>query len=264
MGLLDYLTATSMDEDYAHVSRRRADDGGPASKGRPGRVALVVLAVFGVLVATAALQTSRTADESASSRASLVKQADSGRAVLGSRRAKVGDLRRQIADLQADDLRETAQGRALRSRITRLGVQAGTVPTRGPGIEVRLDDAPNAKTYEQRVQAPDLQKLVNALWQSGAEAVSVDGQRLTSLSAIREAAGSITVNFASLSRPYTVQAIGDPKTMGARLLDTSGGQTWVTLQSFGLQFDVDTKDSMLLPAAKRATLRSAHLPEGSR
>jgi uncharacterized protein YlxW (UPF0749 family) len=263
MGLLDYLTATSMDEDYAHVSRRRAN-GGPASKGRPGRVALVVLAVFGVLVATAALQTSRTADESASSRASLVKQADAGRAQLGSRRALVSDLRRQIAALQADDLRETARGRALETRMTRLGVQAGTVPTRGPGIEVRLDDAPNAKTYEQRVQAPDVQKLVNALWQSGAEAVSVDGQRLTSLSAIREAAGSITVNFASLSRPYTVQAIGDPKTMGARLLDTSGGQTWVTLQSFGLQFDVNTKDSMLLPAAKRATLRSAHLPEGSR
>ena len=263
MGLLDYLTATSMDEDYAHVSRRRAD-GGPAAKGRPGRVALVVLAVFGVLVATAALQTSRTADESASSRASLVKQADAGRAVLGSRRALVSDLRTEIAALQADDLRETARGRALEARITRLGVQAGTAPARGPGIEVRLDDAPNAKTYEQRVQAPDLQKLVNALWQSGAEAVSVDGQRLTSLSAIREAAGSITVNFASLSRPYTVQAIGDPKTMGARLLDTAGGQTWVTLQSFGLQFDVNTKDSMLLPAAKRASLRTAHLPEASR
>ena len=263
MGLLDHLTATSMDEDYAHVSRRRAD-GGPPTRGRPGRVALVVLAVFGVLVATAALQTSRTADESASSRASLVKQADAGRAELGARRALLGDLRSQISTLQADDLRETAQGRALRARLTRLGVHAGTVPTRGPGIEVRLDDAPNAKTYEQRVQAPDLQKLVNALWASGAEAVSVDGQRLTSLSAIREAAGAITVNFASLSRPYTVQAIGDPKTMGARLLDTSGGQTWVTLQSFGLQFDVNTKDSMLLPAAKRATLRTAHLPEGSR
>ena len=68
----------------------------------------------------------------------------------------------------------------------------------------------------------------------------------------------MTVNYTSLRAPYTISAIGNPKTMGAALLDTAGGQAWVTLQStFGLQFAVDTKDSMLLPAAKRVTLRVA-------
>src|SRR3954447_13956915 len=74
MGLLDYLTATSLDEDYAHVSQRRAASGGEPAKGRPGRVALGALAVFGVLVATAAVQTSRNAEQSASARESLIKQ----------------------------------------------------------------------------------------------------------------------------------------------------------------------------------------------
>ena len=61
-----------------------------------------------------------------------------------------------------------------------------------------------------------------------------------------------------------ILAVGNPKTMGAALLDTAGGQTWGTLQSFGLLFDVNTKDSMLLPAAKRTALRSAHVPAGRR
>ena len=260
-GLLDQITATSLDEDYAHVSQRRASHRGPATApggGRPGLVALLVLAVFGVLVATAAVQTSRDADEVASSRASLVAQANERRAGLAQRRATLQRLQDQVAAEQSRTLRATAQGSALQSRVERLEVLSGFATTRGPGIEVRVDDASGARTVQQVVQSGDLQKLVNGLWQVGAEAVSINGQRITSLTAIRDAADAVTVNFASLSRPYTVLALGDPKNMGARLLDTAGGQTWLALQSsYGLKFDVENKDSMVLPAAKEPALRSA-------
>ncbi len=82
MGLLDHVTATSLDADYAAAAERRAEQDPGGRPGRPGRVALVVLAVFGVLVATAGVQTARTADESASSRSSLIKQANDGKAQL--------------------------------------------------------------------------------------------------------------------------------------------------------------------------------------
>jgi uncharacterized protein YlxW (UPF0749 family) len=221
-------------------------------------VALLVLAVFGVLVATAAVQTSREADEVASSRASLVAQANERRAGLTERRATVRRLQARVAALQSRALDATAEGSTLQSRVARLAVQAGTAATRGPGIAIRVDDAPRATAAEEMVQSGDLQKLVNGLWLVGAEAVSINGQRITSLTAIRDAADAVTVNFASLSRPYTVLAVGNPKNMGARLLDTAGGQTWLALQSsFGLKFDVETKDSMVLPAARRPALRSA-------
>jgi uncharacterized protein YlxW (UPF0749 family) len=262
MGLLNYLTATSLDEDYAHVSARRSASG-PPKKGRPGTVALAVLAVFGVLVATAAVQTSHNAVESATSRTSLVGQVHERRAELVQRRAAVQALQREIALLQSRDAAATTQGQVLQSQVTRLGVATGSAPAHGPGIQVVVDDAPGATSFKQRVQAPDVQKLVNGLWQVGAEAVSVNGQRLTTLSSIRDAGSAITVNYVSLRAPYTVSAIGDPATMGARLLDTSGGQTWATLQSsFGLKFDINTKDTMLLPAANRVGLRSAHPPDG--
>ena len=138
---------------------------------------------------------------------------------------------------------------------------SGARAARGPGIQIVVDDAADASSVKQQVQAPDLQKLVNGLWQVGAEAISINGQRLTSLSAIRDAGSAITVNYVSLRRPTPSRPSATRKPMGARVLDTAGGQSWLTLQSaFGLQFDVDTKDSMMLPAAKRVSLRTAHEP----
>jgi len=269
MGLLDYVAATSLDADYAAVAARKEASGGSAGSGRPrargARLTLAVLAVFGVLVATAAVQTSRDAQSSAASRESLVKQADARKAGLSRRRSLVRDLQAQIAVLQASSLDTSTQGRAVAQELSLLGVLTGSEPTRGPGIAVHVDDAPGATTPERQVQSPDLQKLVNALWTVGAEAISINGQRLTSLSPIRDAAGSVTVNFRSISRPYTVSAIGSSRQMGAQLLDTAGGRAWVSLQSnFGLQFSIDTKDSMELPAATRLVLRHAHQRTSSR
>jgi uncharacterized protein YlxW (UPF0749 family) len=265
MGLLDYVAATSLDEDYTQLARRRAASASPPPRGGPGWTAIAVLAVFGLLVATAAVRTSRDSDQSAISRATLVKQADARKEQLNRSRTLVRQLQGQIAALEAKRLDETTQGRVVQEQLNRLGVLTGGQATRGPGVVGRVDDAPHATSSKQQVQAPDLQKLVNGLWQVGAEAISINGQRLTSLSAIRDAAGSITVNFVSLRRPYVVSAIGDPGQLGAQLLDTAGGQAWATLQStFGLQFDVNIKDSMVLPAARRLTLRSAHAPEARR
>jgi uncharacterized protein YlxW (UPF0749 family) len=261
MGLLNYITATSLDEDYAQVSEQRRRSGEDTPKKRPGTVGMAVLAVFGVLVATAAVQTSRNADESASSRASLVSQVNARANVLDRQRTTVQELRRDITALSDAQLAATAEGRSIQSRLNRVRVLTGATAARGPGVRVVVDDAPGAKSPKFRVQAPDLQKLANGLWAVGAEAIAVNGQRLTSLSAIRDAGSAITVNYVSLRRPYTVSAIGNPKRMGADLLDTSGGQTWATLQSFGLKFDVNTEDNMLLPAAKRVALRYAHEPE---
>ncbi|MDX6302561.1 MAG: hypothetical protein QOF53_3775 [Nocardioidaceae bacterium] len=259
MGLLNYLTATSLDEDYALASERRSR-AGATSRARPGRWALVALAVFGVLVATAAVQTSRNAEVSARSRTTLVTQAEAGRDELNGKRTRIAQLQRQISTLQAGELAETTTGRAVQIRLTQLGVVTGSAAATGPGVQVRVDDAPGARSFKQQVQAPDLQKLVNGLWLVGAEAVAVNGQRLSSLTAIRDAAGAITVNYVSLRRPYTVSAIGNPRTMAAQLLDTPGGRAWVTLQStFGLKFHIDDKESMVLAPARRVTLRTARV-----
>jgi uncharacterized protein YlxW (UPF0749 family) len=261
MGLLDYITSTSLDGDYAEVARRRSAD--PAAStarrtGRPGRLGMVVLALFGVLVATAGVQTARNSAESASSHNALVAQIHDHTDRLNAQRDHITQLRRRVAALRADLLSTSATNRSVQAKTRLLGVLAGSVPVRGPGIQVVVDDAPGGGSGQQ-VLDKDLQKLVNGLWKVGAEAIAINSQRLSNLSAIREAGNSITVNYRDVNRPYVVSAVGNPNQMGARLLDTAAGQTWLALKStFGLRFDITSEESMKLPAASRLDLRQAH------
>ncbi len=258
MGLLGYITAHSMDEDYAHVAARH-EAGGESRNVRQGAAALIILGLFGLLVATAAVQTSRNAVASESGHDELVTQIKARDAQVDAKRGRVGDLREEIDTLQTDFLEATSQGRTLSAKLSRLGVQTGAAAVTGPGVKVVVDDAPDATSYVEEVQDKDLQKLANALWDSGAEAISINGQRLTNLSSIRQAGSAITVNFVSLSRPYVVSAIGDPDSMPARFVETRGGSQWLDYQAtYHLQFDMTSEESLRLPAADSDRLGLRH------
>ncbi|MGN6522679.1 MAG: hypothetical protein ACTHMZ_05700, partial [Actinomycetes bacterium] len=144
MGLLNYITATSLDEDYAQVSEKQSRSG-RTKPTRPGTAGLVILVVFGVLVATAAVQTARNSDQSASSRDALVKQVNERRDQLARERAQALDLQRSVAALDDSNLAASTQGRSVASRLARLGVATGAVAAQGPGVRIVVDDAANAK-----------------------------------------------------------------------------------------------------------------------
>jgi len=262
LGLLNYVTATSLDEDYAHVSARRDASGGTPRTRQAGRGGLAVLAAFGLLVATAAVQTARNAGESANSHSSLVAQVNDHKRALSRQQSLIAELRRQNLTLEARYLDASSEGRSVSDRLNRLGTLTGARPVTGRGIKVTVDDAGHEQGQE--VLDRDLQKLVNGLWAVGAEAIAINGQRVTNLTAIREAGEGITVNFRHVNSPYVVSAIGNADTMGARFLDTSGGQTWLALHStVGLGFEITIEQSLRLPAASRLTLRNAHRPDRS-
>lgn len=264
MDLLEYVTAYSLDEDYAIVSKRNGSGGDPRQP-RAGLAALVILGLFGLLVVTAGLQTSRNAVASEDGHSELVTQVKARSAQVDARRNRVALLRDEVDSLSTEVLDTTTQGRQLNTRTVRLGVRTGAAAVTGPGVRVVVDDAPNATSVQQRVLDKDLQKLANGLWESGAEAISINGQRLTNLSAIRHAGTAITVNGRSLSAPYTALAIGDPDSIPARFLDTTHGSAWLDLEAaYGLQFDMTSEESLNLPAASRLNLRYAKPAEGRR
>jgi uncharacterized protein YlxW (UPF0749 family) len=266
MPLLDYITTHSLDADYADAAERAAERSGSEKEPpqvRPGLAALVVMGLFGLLVATAAVQTARNAEDQSSGRESLVTQIDARSAQVDARRARIANLREENASLQQLYLDTTTQGRALSARLNRLGTLSGAVAVTGPGVKVVVDDAPGAVTDNQRVLDQDLQKLTNALWASGAEAISINGQRLSNLSAIRLAGSAISVDFVSLSRPYTVLAVGDPDTMPARFVETKHGRDWLDLRAvYGLEFEMTSEQSLSLPAAPARRLNLRHAIEG--
>lgn len=261
MGLLNYITATSLDEDYAQASRR-PDRGVDSRHGAPGRLALVVLAAFGILVATAALQTARSADVTQTSHDELVKQVLARKAQLADRRELVDDLTSEVRTLETDLLDATVDGRAVEARLIEAGVTTGAEAARGPGVRIEVDDGPEQDPRAEVLDV-DLQKMVNGLWLADAEGISINGQRVTTLTAVRLAGGSITVNFERISPPYTVLAIGDPDTLPSRFIETPGGQWWLDLQAlYGVKFEIDSsEENLTLPAADRLELRHAHIPD---
>jgi uncharacterized protein YlxW (UPF0749 family) len=266
-GLLDHITATSLDEDYAHVAERRRAAAGReddlVSRRPRSAPLLAVLAVFGLLLTTAAVQTARTASSQQRSRDSLVAQVQDRRAELTEARDELRGLRRDIGRASRAEDAATAAARELQQRARRLGAATGTVAVTGPGVRITVDDRPDARTKRQVVLDEDLQRLVNGLWVAGAEAVAINGERLTALSAIRGAGEAITVNFRSLRRPYVIEAVGDPDDLPARFIESAGGTWWLNLESvYQLRFDMSSEDSVTLPAAPPPSLR--HVRDGRR
>jgi uncharacterized protein YlxW (UPF0749 family) len=255
MGLLPYLNAHALDEDYAQAAARK-DGIVPGKRRRVGRGGAAVLAVFAVLAVTAAAQTSKDSVSEEKERRALISQVKDRKASVADQRRSVDRLRAENQRLETELFHATDDSTGVLGDIALLGLRSGTAPARGPGVEVTVDDAPTASSDREKVLDSDLQKLVNGLWQAGAEAISINGQRLTALSAIRFAGSAIAVNFVSLERPYRILAVGNPGTLPGRFADTTSGQAWLDLQQeFGLKFSMRTQPSLRLPGRAVPTLR---------
>lgn len=259
MGLLPYLNAHSLDEDYAYAAARRQSASEDADADPPrkvGRAGAAVLAIFAVLAVTAAVQTSKDSVSEEKERRALVAQVKDRRALVESERRTIARLTSETRQLEASLLRNTQDSQGLLAQVSRLRLRSGIGPAVGPGVQILADDAPDADSDRNRVLDGDLQKLVNGLWEAGAEAISINGERLTALSAIRHAGDSITVNFRSLERPYRILAIGDPNTMPARFAASSTGNAWLDLvNEVGLVYSMTTRSTLRLPGSEVPELR---------
>jgi uncharacterized protein YlxW (UPF0749 family) len=258
MGLLDYITSTSLDQDYADASERRRQRGGAATR-KPGRWALVVLASFGLLVGTAAVQTARTESVTESSHAALVEQVHAAEADLTEARDTVALVRGEADDAANQARMGASDLRAAEQRLGRLCVYTGSCPVSGPGVRMVVDDNPDPADERETVFDKDLQHIANGLWEAGAEAISINGQRLTALTAIRVAGSSITVNYEPISPPYVIEAIGDGREMPARFVESTTGNFWLNARArFSLVSEMTREESLTVPAAPSARIRLRH------
>jgi len=109
-----------------------------------------------------------------------------------------------------------------------------------------------------KVIARDLQIIVNGLWQAGAEAISVNGHRLTSRAAIRFAGAAILVDYRPLTRPYVITAIGDPSSLSVEFADGDGGSYLQSLEAnYRIRGDIKEHDSVVVPGEPALSLRMA-------
>src|SRR5262249_21714500 len=152
-----------------------------------------------------------------------------------------------------------------------VALLAGATAVTGPGIQVKVDDAKEASSGgggnprttsgfsdTGRVRDRDMQRVVNGLWASGAQAISVNRQRLTALSAIRAAGDAILVDNRPLVPPYTISAIGNPQHLSTSFQDSADGQYLHVLhENYGIRVSISQEEKLSLPAAPSLIIRYA-------
>jgi len=113
---------------------------------------------------------------------------------------------------------------AIQAEIDQLELLAGVTAVAGPGVTVTLDDAPydvidsaGELVEEAIVHQQDIQAVANALWAGGAEAMTIQGQRVVSTTGIKCIGNTVRLQDVPYSPPYVISAVGNPETMLASI-----------------------------------------------
>jgi uncharacterized protein YlxW (UPF0749 family) len=129
----------------------------------------------------------------------------------------------------------------------------GLVELEGPGITMRLDDSTlrSATNDPEEIESLilhdyDLQRVVNELRVAGAEAISLNGQRIVERTAIRCVGSVAQVNNVPIGTPYEITAIGDPQVLRSGLTIRGGIIDW--LKTLGFPVDLKAQQKVRVPA----------------
>ena len=154
---------------------------------------------------------------------------------------------------EINDLRKKGADRAKDHGQERLQLLAGTTAVEGAGIEVVLDDSAIPKKANENpnlyiIHDEDLLRVLNELRAAGAEAISLNDQRIVAMSEVRCAGPTVSVNNIRSAPPYVIKAIGAPKTLTSALRLRGG--VVETFEFWGIQVKIKSQDKVQIPALK--------------
>ncbi len=184
-------------------------------------------------------------------------------------KATIARLRDELATAQHEAAQNTELLAAMSAELERQRAAAGLVAMRGPGVLVLLDDstmaasAPGTSAELYIVHEYHLRDVVNLLWAGGAEAISINNERLVATTSVYCVGSTIMVNDTRLSPPYEVRAIGD-RTRLQSLLENPAflGDLRQRVSAYGLQLKVNWANQVDVPAYSGSfRLRYAHAGE---
>jgi uncharacterized protein YlxW (UPF0749 family) len=208
-------------------------------KSRSAQLSLTMLCFALGLLLMAQFRTQRM-----TSRALLSASSAEQLAIISSLVENNARLREEMEALE-EQLSEYQQatGRAvlgtLVEELNKVRIINGLVEVSGSGVEVSIDGP---------IGVLDVQDLINELRNAGTEALTINGERLTLYSVVASTEdGAMTVNGTQLSRPYVLQAIGQPETMETALLRKGGLIATLERNYEGLVVSLIRREKMVLP-----------------
>lgn len=274
MSLLTQLMEHPLEPGYEAAAHRRAQLGQPPATRRHG-VAVAAALVLGFVLAVSALTLRHPPTAAAQANSELIARIESERGQTDKLSAQIDALQTEIAQYQQAALDQTGN-QGLQVALNQLSVSTGADALVGPGLQLTLDDAADAGAApgadpranqgftDNRVQATDLQIIVNGLWQAGAEAISINGERLTARSAIRFAGSAILVDYRPLATPYVISVIGDPQALQTQFATTAAaGYLNALVSNYSIRSDLSVKKSITVPSSSSLSLTWAQVRQPS-
>ena len=268
MSLLTNVMDHSLDDGYAEAAARKQAEG---ARGMPktvrAKLGLAAGLVLAALVVTVGAANARiAAPVIAKERQELIDRIERETDAADKLESSVDTLRDDVSARQREALKKDGGGQA-----DLVDILSGATEVHGPGVKLVVNDAKEASTGGDgdpretsgfsdtgRVRDRDMQRVVNGLWESGAEAVAINGQRLTALSAIRAAGDAILVDNKPLVPPYTVLAVGDGKRLSTKFQNSADGQYLHALQeNYDIRTSISVESDVRLPAAPSVIVRTA-------
>jgi uncharacterized protein YlxW (UPF0749 family) len=171
---------------------------------------------------------------------------------------RAAQVRREVEELTAGIGTSDAGVGQQQDRADSRQEAAGLTALHGPGLTVRMDDAPRrpdgsrptgASADDLVVHQQDVQAVVNALWAGGAEAMTLMGQRVVSTTAVRCVGNTVILHGRVYSPPFVVRAIGDPDVLRSALDADPGVAYFRTfVDRYGLGYEVRRSSHLDVPA----------------
>ena len=173
---------------------------------------------------------------------------------------RVGDLTKDVNDLrsQIESESESLASWSLNQTMQDDEMVNGTLPVQGEGIVLTVanplsvsgDNADSSLPRENGSQVrvvtdSDLQLLVSLLWQSGAEAIAINGNRLGVQTSIRTAGSTILIGVNSVQSPYRIEAIGNQATLAKSVSKTTQKQLYDDFKKAGIYPQISKSKSYL-------------------
>jgi uncharacterized protein YlxW (UPF0749 family) len=172
--------------------------------------------------------------------------------------SRVGDLNAQV-DRLTKNLGSSAVG-AERRRAQTMEGPVGLLPVHGPAVTITLDDAPDDvladagdDVSDLLVHQQDIQAVANALWAGGAEAMTIQGQRVVATTGIKCVGNTVILHGVPYSPPYHLSAIGPRRSMLGAVAASPYIKLYLDLVDQGLGWDVKQHRSLDLPGYDGST-----------
>lgn len=270
--LLVELVTNPVDPGYEEAARRRG--GQPSRRWYDAPVVALGCAVIGFLLVVAYVHTHRAAPETAKVRQSLIARVHTAE----HQDTALADRARQLSD-RLDAVRASAlpDPGVLGAELSRDQLLAGQVAVTGPGLRVSLAEPPAPSPTDEPGRAGtvpitatnilsdrDVRSVVNQLWSDGAEAIAVNGVRLTPTSAIRFAGQAVLVDYEPITSPYVIEAVGPPDRLDTGFAASAVASRYQTLAGAdGIGFRFAEVGTLRLPASPAASPRYAQVPAAS-